>query len=102
MSQYLIRSMGTSPHLVASHGEEQPYHKYLLKPEQRRPQQLWSMYCGHVLQFETIDDALAHGAAVLGDDRFDVVPVLDMSLPTDVREDNPRARLIGTEIVKEH
>ena len=25
MSQYLIRSMGTSPHLVASHGEEQPY-----------------------------------------------------------------------------
>ena len=95
MSQY------TSPHLVASHGEEQPYHKYLLKPEQRRPQQLWSMYCG-VLQFETIDDALAHGAAVLGDDRFDVVPVLDMSLPTDVREDNPRARLIGTEIVKEH
>ena len=60
-------------HLVASHGEEQPYHKYLLKPEQRRPQQLWSMYCGHVLQFETIDDALAHGAAVLGDDRFDVV-----------------------------
>ena len=97
MSQY------TSPHLVASHGEEKPYHKYLLKPEQRpRPQQLWSMYCGHVLQFETIDDALAHGAAVLGDDRFDVVPVLDMSLPTDVREDNPRARLIGTEIVKEH
>ena len=41
---------------------------------------------------------------MLGDDRFDVVPVLDMSLPTyrDVREDNPRARLIGTEIVKEH
>ena len=31
MSQY------TSPHLVASHGEEKPYHKYLLKPEQRRP-----------------------------------------------------------------
>jgi hypothetical protein len=64
----------------------------------------WSMYCGHVQQFETIDDALAHGAAVLGDNRFDVLPVLDMSLPThrDVREDNPRARLIGTEIVKEH
>ena len=61
------------------------------------------LYRGDVMQFDSIDDALAHGAAVLGDERFDVVPVIDLDLPTywDAREGNPRARVIGTEIVRE-
>jgi hypothetical protein len=105
MTKYLIRSMGISPYLVASRGwEPQPYHTYLLKPERRWPrQQLWSVYCGDVQQFDSVDDALAHGAAVLDDERFDVVPVIDLDLPSywDAREGNPRARVIGTEIVRE-
>ena len=80
----------------------EPFHVYLLKPE-KRIRTCWSRYCGDVQLFDSIDDAFVHGAAVLGDERFDVVPVIDHNLPTywAVRANNPRDRVIGTEIVKE-
>jgi hypothetical protein len=54
-------------------------------------------------QFDCIDDALPHGADVLGDERFDAVPVIDLDLPTywAGREGQPPRRVIGTEIVSQ-
>jgi hypothetical protein len=59
------------------------------------------VYCGDVMAFDTIEDALAHGAAALKDDRFDVVPRLDSKVPTywDARKNHPGARVIGAEIL---
>jgi hypothetical protein len=94
MTQYLIRSMTITPWY-------EPQHTYLLKPEKRH-RAIWSVYSTFdVMLFDSVEDALAHGAAVLGNDRFDVVPVIDLKLPTywEVRKGNRRSRLIGTDIL---
>ena len=62
MTQYLIRSMSTTDYAPQYKQEARPFHIYLLKPEERRSA-FWSVYCGMVQQFDSIDDALAHGAA---------------------------------------
>ena len=103
MTKYLIRSMSTTDYAPQYNQYPQPFHIYLKKPERRRPHDCWSVYCGDLQLFNSIDDALVHGAAVLGDERFDVVPVIDLDLPTywEARASNHRNRVIGTGIVKE-
>ncbi len=100
---YLIRSMSTTDYAPQYNRYPQPFHIYLKKPERRRPRDCWSVYCDDVQLFDTVNDALGHGAAVLGDERFDVVPVIDRDLPTywAARAINHRNRVIGTEIVGE-
>ena len=95
--------MSTTDYAPQYNQYPQPFHIYLKKPERLRPRDCWSVYCDDVQLFDSIDDALVHGAAVLGDERFDVVPVIDLDLPTywEVRANNDRNRVIGTKIVKE-
>ena len=102
MTKYLIRSMTTTGYAPQYNQYPEPFHVYLLKPE-KRIRAVWSRYCGDAQLFDSIDDALVHGAAVLGDERFDVVPVIDLDLPTywEARAINHRNRVIGTEIVRE-
>jgi hypothetical protein len=100
----MIRSMSTTDYRIASRGypEElpRPFHIYLKKPEKRYGA-YWCSYCGDVMKFDSIADALAHGAAALKEDRFDVVPENDLDLPTywDVRKGDHTARLIGTDVL---
>ena len=95
MTQYLIRSMAMTDYPPRYNKLPEPFHTYLLKPEKRHGGSCWSIYCGHVQLFDFIADALAHGAAVLGDERFDVIPAIDLELPTllgGARGNPPRSR----------
>lgn len=98
---FLIRSMSTTD---ARPGVEvKAYHIYLLKPE-KRVHAYWRQDKIDAMRFETVEAALEHGGMALRkEDRFDVVPVDDSSLPTywDVKNADYRSRVIGTEVVAE-
>lgn len=94
---YVIRSMSTTDAMPGC--APTPYHIYLLKPE-KRARAYWARNTIDAATFDSIDEAKAHGEAVLPHEPFDIVPRRDQDVPTywEARAGGCRARVIGNAI----